>query len=105
MAIADIYPDLGASLTQGPARARAVTSPLLVPATGSRSSAAFNAHSYHTKVPPEAIEPYIEHHTRAGATVLDPFAGSGMTGVAARRLGRNVVLGDLSPAAAHLAWN
>jgi len=60
---------------------------------------------YHTKVPPEAIEPYIAHYTRPGGTVLDPFCGSGMTGVAALRLGRRALLSDLSPFATFLAYN
>ena len=42
-----------------------------------------NAHSYHTKAPPQGIEPYIAHYTNPGDLVLDPFYGSGMTGVAA----------------------
>lgn len=43
----------------------------------------YSAHSYHTKVPPQAIARYILHYTHPGDLVLDPFAGSGMTGVAA----------------------
>jgi hypothetical protein len=43
----------------------------------------YSAHSYHTKVPPQAIARYIFHYTQPGDLVLDPFAGSGMTGVAA----------------------
>jgi len=38
-------------------------------------------------------------------TYLDPFCGSGMTGLAALRLGRNIILNDLSPAATHIAYN
>lgn len=72
---------------------------------GSRNTAFYNAHSYHTKVPPEAIRPFIEHFTKAGDVVLDPFGGSGMTGVAAALAGRRAIVNDLSPAAAHLAWN
>ena len=37
--------------------------------------------------------------------MLDPFCGSGMTGVAASLAGRRSILNDLSPAAIHLAWN
>src|SRR5205807_1028908 len=37
--------------------------------------------------------------------VLDPFAGSGMTGVAACLTGRRAVLNDLSPLSIHLAYN
>lgn len=73
--------------------------------TGGRNSALYLAHSYHTKVPPEAIAPFIEHYTQPGDVVLDPFCGSGMTGVAAALAGRRAILNDLSPAAVHLAWN
>lgn len=72
---------------------------------GGRSSPFYLAHSYHTKVPPEAITPFIEHYTKPGDVVLDPFCGSGMTGVAAAITGRRAILNDLSPAAIHLAWN
>src|SRR5271163_4631076 len=44
----------------------------------------YNAHSYHTKVPPRSIIPYILHYTQPGDLILDPFCGSGMTGVAAQ---------------------
>ncbi len=73
--------------------------------SGTRNTAFYNAHSYHTKVPPEAISPFIEHFTKPGAVVLDPFCGSGMTGVSAALCGRRAILNDLSPAAVHLAWN
>ena len=63
------------------------------------------AHSYHTKVPPKAIEKYIEHYTKPGDIVFDGFSGSGMTGVAARSLGRNVILNDISPLATFLSSN
>lgn len=72
--------------------------------------------SYHTKVPPKAIEKYIEHYTKPGDLVLDAFCGTGMTGVAALNCGRadgsllgrkgaprNVILVDLSPAASFVA--
>jgi hypothetical protein len=81
-------------------------------------------HSYHTKVPPRGIIPYILHYTKPGDLILDPFCGSGMTGVAAQmcanppadlleqfpelkeRVGpRHAILNDLSPAACHIAYN
>src|SRR5262250_3191700 len=43
-----------------------------------------NADSYHTKVPPRSIIHYILHYTQPGDLILDPFCGSGMTGVAAQ---------------------
>lgn len=78
-------------------------SPSLVSA--GKNDAFYNAHSYPTKIPPEAIVPFIEHFTSPGDVVLDPFCGSGMTGVAAVRNGRSAILSDLSPGAVHLAFN
>jgi DNA modification methylase/transcriptional regulator with XRE-family HTH domain len=72
---------------------------------GGRNSTFYLAHSYHTKVPPESIAPFLEHYTKPGDLVLDPFCGSGMTGVAAALNGRRAILNDLSPAAIHLSWN
>lgn len=82
-----------------------VREPLSIPTIGGKGTAAYLAHSYPTKVPPEAIAPYLLHHTRPGELVLDPFCGSGMTGVAARSTGRHAVLNDLSVGAVHLASN
>lgn len=72
---------------------------------GVKSTPIYLAHSYPTKVPPETITPYIEHYTAPGQVVLDPFAGSGMTGVAACFAGRHALLNDLSVGACHLAFN
>jgi DNA methylase len=89
------------------------------------------AHTYHTKVPYRAIMRYILHYTRPGDVVLDSFAGTGMTGLAAQLCGnpdaafraaveaewtnaglkppawgrRFAVLSDLSPFATFLARN
>ncbi|NQT19894.1 MAG: hypothetical protein HQ592_09325 [Planctomycetes bacterium] len=65
----------------------------------------YRAHTYHTKVPPQGIEAFIAHYTQPGQVVLDPFCGSGMTGIAAIRQGRRAVLSDLSPAATFFAFN
>jgi hypothetical protein len=54
------------------------------PLTATRTGALFNAFSYPTKISPEAIALYIATHTKPGDTVLDPFAGSGTTGIAAK---------------------
>lgn len=72
--------------------------------------------SYHTKVPPKAIENYIRHYTKPGDLVLDAFCGTGMTGVAAANCdrqssrmrgyvenSRRAILLDLSPAASFVA--
>ncbi len=105
--------------------------PLAIDVSEGKTDALYKAHSYHTKVPHLAIVPSILHYTRPGDLVLDGFAGSGMTGVAAQWCGaapaefrqtveaewkrasrgrpewgaRRVVLNDLSPAAAFIAAN
>jgi adenine-specific DNA methylase len=53
------------------------------PARSKRDGPLFNAFPYPTKISPEAIALFIAVHTAPGATVLDCFAGSGSTGVAA----------------------
>ena len=52
------------------------------PFPSTRNGALFNAFSYPTKISPEAISIFIACHTKPGATVLDPFGGSGTTGIA-----------------------
>ncbi len=91
-----------------------------------KGNAFYKAHSYPTKVPHPAIMRFILHYTRPGDVVLDGFAGSGMTGVAAQacanpdskvrqaieaELGteniewgaRRAILGELGPAATFIA--
>jgi 16S rRNA G966 N2-methylase RsmD len=103
--------------------------PLAVDSSEGKTDAVYSAHSYHTKVPHKAIMRAILHYTAPGDLVLDGFAGSGMTGVAAQLCGhpeaefkqtveeearrqdrelpswgvRRVVLNDLSPAATFIA--
>src|SRR5437868_7528182 len=56
----------------------------------------YDAHTYHTKVPPQGIETLIDYYTLPGDVILDPFCGSGMTGIAAASIGRTALLSDLS---------
>lgn len=105
--------------------------PLAIDVSVGKTDPIYKAHSYHTKVPHLAIVPSILHYTQPGDIVLDGFAGSGMTGVAAqwcasapaayrhelemewKKQGkpaptwgaRNVILNDLSPAATFIAAN
>ncbi len=53
------------------------------PLPSSRSGAFYNTFPYPTKISPEAIAVYIACTTNPGDVVLDAFAGSGSTGVAA----------------------
>jgi 16S rRNA G966 N2-methylase RsmD len=103
--------------------------PLAVDSSEGKTDSIYAAHSYHTKVPHQAIMRAILHYTQVGDVVLDGFAGSGMTGVAAQLCAhpdaefktkvegeckeagrplpkwgcRRVVLNDLSPAATFIA--
>lgn len=105
--------------------------PLAVDVSEGKTDPLYAAHSYHTKVPYKAIVPAILHYTQPGDVVLDGFAGSGMTGVAAEMCGspdadlrssiearwrergagapvwgrRRAVLNDLGPAATFIAAN
>lgn len=105
--------------------------PLAVDVSVGKTDSLYKAHGYHTKVPHLAIVPSILHYTEPGDIVLDGFAGSGMTGVAAQWCGtapteyrhkleiewkqqgkpapkwgtRRVILNDLSPAATFIAAN
>jgi 16S rRNA G966 N2-methylase RsmD len=86
-------------------RSKAKRDPLPEYVAGGKGGPWYTAHTYPTKVPPEAIVPFIEASTSEGGLVADPFCGSGMTGVAALLAGRQAVLSDLSPGAVHLARN
>ncbi len=95
-----------------------------------KNNPVYTAHTYHTKVPHPAIMRYILHYTQPGDIVLDGFAGTGMTGVAAaacsksnddiaaringeweQQFGhkpnwgaRHAIIGDLSPYATNIAY-
>jgi DNA modification methylase/transcriptional regulator with XRE-family HTH domain/ribosomal protein S27E len=68
-----------------------------------KNSYTYDAHTYHTKVPPQGIAELLNHYLPSGGLVLDPFAGSGMTGVAALATGHDCILNELSPAACFIA--
>ena len=61
--------------------------PMAIDVSEGKTDPIYKAHSYHTKVPHLAIVPSILHFTEPGDIVLDGFAGSGMTGVAAQWCG------------------
>jgi DNA modification methylase len=91
----------------------------------------YRLHPYHTKVPPIAILKYILHYTQPGDIILDGFAGTGMTSVAANLCenidniekslidtywknnfgklpnwgSRKAIVSDLSPIASFIAYN
>lgn len=58
---------------------------------------------YPTQKPVRLLERIVAASSRQGDLVLDPYAGSGTTGVAAARLGRRWLLADRNPAAVDIA--
>lgn len=112
-------------------KAKYFREPLAIDVSVGKTDPLYKAHSYHTKVPHLAIVPSILHYTEPDDLVLDGFAGSGMTGVAAQWCesapaayrheleadwkkqtkgapkwgARRVILNDLSPAATFIAAN
>ena len=80
----------------------------------------YTAHSYHTKVPHQAIMKLLYYYTQPGDIVYDGFAGTGMTGVASglceygstfapgtiqSKGKRHCICSDLSPIASFIAFN
>lgn len=55
--------------------------------------------------PPALVEPCVKAGCPEGGTVLDPFGGSGTTGLVADRLGRDAILIELNPEYAAMARN
>ena len=53
------------------------------PLPSTRGGSFYNTFPYPTKISPEAIAVYIASATNPDDTVLDAFAGSGSTGIAA----------------------
>ncbi len=108
-----------------------ITEPYASDVSEGKNNPIYNAHSYHTKVPHPAIMRYILHYTQPGDIILDGFAGTGMTGVAAQMCGhpdtstmykiekefkdnglekpvwgtRRAICSDLSPVASFIAYN
>ncbi len=103
----DIWGDGKATLADIFADHAAAAPTLENPASGGVSAGkntyTYDAHTYHTKVPPQGIAEVIKQYLPEGGIVLDPFAGSGMTGVAAQTLGYDIILNELSPAASFIS--
>lgn len=67
-----------------------------------RTDPIYNMHGYLTKVPVNAIIPFIKEFTEPGGTVVDMFAGSGMTALAAKMCSRNAIVSDISILGKHI---
>lgn len=96
---------LGEILSQNASAASTRKEPFVDEVSAGKNTYTYDAHTYHTKVPPQGIASVIHAYLPEGGLVLDPFGGSGMTAVAARHIGRDVILNELSPAACFIADN
>lgn len=56
-------------------------------------------HKYWARKPHNVVRQYIEHYSKSGEIVLDPFCGSGVTCAEAIRAGRRAVGIDIDPIA------
>lgn len=90
-------------LSKHPTAAPTATKPPLSGMSAGKNTYTYDAHTYHTKVPPQGIAEIIKHYLPNGGLVLDSFSGSGMTGVAARAIGVDCILNELSPAASFIS--
>jgi adenine-specific DNA methylase len=84
---------------------RADIKPILkaIPAARQQDARHYGVHPYFTRRPANVVRAYIEHYSREGETVLDPFGGSGVTAIEALLLGRRAIHNDLNPFANFLA--
>lgn len=83
--------------------AMTASAPLEGSISAGKNTYTYDAHTYHTKVPPQGIAELIAHYLPSSGLVFDPFSGSGMTGVAARAVGCSCILNELSPAASFIS--
>jgi DNA modification methylase len=76
---------------------------------GNKTESGYMLHTYHSKIPPTTLASLLEHYTEDGDVIIDPFAGSGMTGFAAQLVAEKCERSllclqyDLSPAATFIA--
>ena len=63
----------------------------------------YKIHKYWARKPWYVINKYIKKYSNIGDTVLDPFCGSGATGLEALFEGRKFIGNDLNPSSIHIA--
>lgn len=62
-------------------------------------------HKYWARKPHNVVSEYIKHYTNENDVVLDPFAGSGVTGLEALKLERKSISIDLNPMSEFIVEN
>src|SRR5437879_10412591 len=76
-----------------------------IPAARQEAARHYGVHPYFTRRPANVVRAYIEHYSREGDLVLDPFGGTGVTAIEAFLHGRRAIQNDLNPFANFIAAN
>lgn len=71
--------------------------------TDKEISRIYKVHKYWARKPWYIVERYINDYSKPGDTVMDPFCGSGLTGMEAVINGRSFIGQDLNPTAVRVA--
>lgn len=74
-----------------------------VPADRQGAKRHYGVHPYFTRRPYNVVRRYIEHYSRPGERVLDPFGGSGVTAIEAFLTNRTGIQNDINPLANFIA--
>src|SRR2546425_10017723 len=74
-----------------------------IPAERQSAKRHYGVHPYFTRRPYNVVRQYIQHYSREGDRVLDPFGGSGVTAIEAFLENRIGVQNDINPLANFIA--
>ncbi|HKN17859.1 MAG TPA: DNA methyltransferase [Candidatus Sulfotelmatobacter sp.] len=80
---------------------RTIDSP--IPADRQGAKRHYGVHPYFTRRPFNVVRQYIQHYSREGDRVLDPFGGSGVTAIEAFLSNRIGIQNDINPLANFIA--
>src|SRR5947209_3732824 len=79
----------------------AIDAPIPADRQGARRH--YGVHPYFTRRPFNVVRRYIEHYSREGDRILDPFGGSGVTAIEAFLSNRIGIQNDINPLANFIA--
>jgi hypothetical protein len=74
-----------------------------IPADRQGAKRHYGVHPYFTRRPFNVVRQYIQHYSREGDRVLDPFGGSGVTAIEAFLSNRIGIQNDINPLANFIA--
>src|SRR5438552_11924483 len=74
-----------------------------IPAERQSAKRHYGVHPYFTRRPYNVVRQYIQHYSREGDRILDPFGGSGVTAIEAFLSNRIGIQNDINPLANFIA--